>query len=653
MLLSTKYNSCALQSHHWELGEECRWKFTRGISSSREVITHKTLDTLGTLFIEGNVVNLSYKELESIEGIEKLTFVNIQTGTPILLKDVGDLVLILKGNELISLPEGLFTLTNLTVLNVHGNHIDQLPDSLGNLINLRELYLGFNDLAELPSTLGLLENLKILNVEHNTLRALPASFGQLRALEELHIIYNDGLFASSLNILQLKQYFGELLPLESDINTITRSRELSLSTSVSSSRTIKDIPLERCSISSFMVKTCISRMRKCHINLSDLGLTDIAGIDQLEVNYNNALVPLSQVPNLVLDLSNNQLTALPDDICKLQLSWLILRNNKLATLLDSIDSLGRLELLALSHNNLTSLPSSLENMTELEHLYLGDNFLNQVVLPENLEVLVLSNNDLGGFVVPDTYFPAKLKRIYLNNNRINIDSFVAHYTLFNLASLWSLTLHDNLIKNLPIFKLMISLNKLTLNNNQLTALPDNFFENIKFLMSLDLSNNPFESLPSSLVQLKYLKSLRLVGCRNLPFAALTEINGKKDDSSEDVTFISFSGLSKKLVNSFLFSLVKLGYLRTLGLIGRQSSSLAPLVDPKSKKIERIAYLERFDDDTLHEKRKVISKFLTDLHQKNHLIFFDLWKALQTSGNEYHSLKAKVPQDIGDMINQYL
>lgn len=98
-----------------------------------------------------------------------------------------------------------------------------------------------------------------------------------------------------------------------------------------------------------------------------------------------------------LDLSNNQLKALPNNIGKLEsLNILNLYDNNLMTIPDSIGSLTSLKKLVLTSNRLQRLPESIGNLTDLEQLSLRSNELSSLpstlVNLKNLKSLDLSNN---------------------------------------------------------------------------------------------------------------------------------------------------------------------------------------------------------------------------------------------------------------------
>ena len=127
---------------------------------------------------------------------------------------------------------------------------------------------------------------------------------------------------------------------------------------------------------------------------------------------------------ITLDLSNNQLTTLPEAIAQLSnLSLLDLSDNQLTRLPEAIAQLSNLSWLNLSDNQLTTLPEAIAQLSNLNVLYLSDNQLTR--LPEaiaqlsNLRVLDLRNNQLT--TLPEAIKQlSQLEKLDLRGNQLNI-----------------------------------------------------------------------------------------------------------------------------------------------------------------------------------------------------------------------------------------
>ncbi|MDC0932423.1 leucine-rich repeat-containing protein kinase family protein [Arcobacteraceae bacterium] len=105
-----------------------------------------------------------------------------------------------------------------------------------------------------------------------------------------------------------------------------------------------------------------------------------------------------QCKNLyMLGLKGNQIDTFDENILPLSISWLILTDNKLKTIPDSIGDLVKLQKFALSGNKLNKLPLSMQKCKNLELLRLSANNLTHIPdwlleLPK-LSWLAFSGND--------------------------------------------------------------------------------------------------------------------------------------------------------------------------------------------------------------------------------------------------------------------
>ena len=228
---------------------------------------------------------------------------------------------------------------------------------------------------------------------------------------------------------------------------------------------------------------------------------DLLNIQHLLLN-NNLLIELStsilKYQNLItIDISCNNLTFIPDDICKLRhLKRLFAKENRFddMSLPKSFGSFlcANLEVLNLSGNMFTQFPPQLLELETLKELYLGGNKLS--ILPKNFDMLTeLETFYLGGnnlVSIPDEICQlVNLKTLNLSNNRI-------HYlppSLARLKRLKTLSVHNNNLTTLPIELVKVNLAELSLRNNPLVS---------RFIMDLDYSVPSLLELTGRLIKSK-------------------------------------------------------------------------------------------------------------------------------------------------------
>ncbi len=275
-----------------------------------------------------------------------------------------------KCNKLEKLPDIVFELSTLTVLDVSFNALTFVPSGpFRQMKSLRELNLANNSLVSLPDEIAQLASLEVLSVESNLLKKLP-ELGALRSLTTL-VAYDNKLQAAPRN-------------LPSSLETIDLSRNDL--TSLSGSNVCSIASLKTLDLSS---NRLVELPRFRAPRLEELAVAD---------NRLESLSPLEDLPELrVLDASRNALRALPFSIGALsQLSEVHLRNNYLESLPPSLGMCQHLRMLDVSDNKLESVPEELGLIPSLTHLKLRHNSLHWVPaklshLP-HLQELDLVNN---------------------------------------------------------------------------------------------------------------------------------------------------------------------------------------------------------------------------------------------------------------------
>ncbi|GFO39701.1 leucine-rich repeat-containing protein [Plakobranchus ocellatus] len=172
---------------------------------------------------------------------------------------------------------------------------------------------------------------------------------------------------------------------------------------------------------------------------------------------------------IVLDISSNKMTFIPDEICQLtKMRTLIAKNNHLTTASfpKGLSSLKSLEVLNVSGNHLEIFPTQFTLLEKLQVLHIGGNVLKK--LPSSikalskLEVLYLGGNCLSEI-------PAEVGNLEMLTSLVLCDNRLQSLppTLINLHRLRSLSLHNNQLSTLPTEIVALNLVELSLRNNPL------------------------------------------------------------------------------------------------------------------------------------------------------------------------------------------
>jgi Leucine-rich repeat (LRR) protein len=232
-----------------------------------------------------------------------------------------------------------------------------------------------------------------------------------------------------------------------------------------------------------------------------------------------------------LNLSNNQLSELPDLARLIHLKNLTLPTNQLTALPKSISKLTKLETLNLGYNQLKELPDGIFNSADLKYIHLNNNNLTSI--PGNitklkkLSGLNVSFNQLSE--LPNRL--GELTSLHTFNFSVNEISTLPA-SIGQLKRLKFLGLEHNPLKNLPeTLGDCDSLQNLTIHNCLLETLPNSIgkLEQLRYLSLTDQDNyyvrrrllgpenivqpakyrNQLRTLPTSLGQCKKIQNLDL------------------------------------------------------------------------------------------------------------------------------------------------
>ncbi|XP_078096507.1 protein flightless-1 homolog [Mustelus asterias] len=277
-------------------------------------------------------------------------------------------------------PDDIFQLDDLSVLDLSYNQLTEIPRELENAKNMLVLNLSHNSIDNIPNQLFInLTDLLYLDLSDNSLESLPPQMRRLVHLQTL-ILNNNPLMHA-----QLRQ-----LPAMTALQTLhlrnTQRTQSNLPTSLEGLSNLLDVDL-----------SCndLSRVPECLYTLSSLRRLNLSTNQISELS-----LCIDQWTQLeTLNLSRNQLTSLPSAICKLiKLKKLYLNSNKLDFdgIPSGIGKLASLEEFMAANNNLELVPESLCRCGKLKKLVLNKNRL--VTLPEaihfltDLEVLDVREN---------------------------------------------------------------------------------------------------------------------------------------------------------------------------------------------------------------------------------------------------------------------
>ncbi|KAJ6240584.1 hypothetical protein M0813_24038 [Anaeramoeba flamelloides] len=283
-----------------------------------------------------------------------------------------------------------------------------------------------------------------------------------------------------------------------------------------------------------------------------------------------------------LSLFGKKLEELPTVVMSYpNLKRLILRNNHIPSLPTKLKHLNNLQFLDYSQNCLTSTPLNLWNLKSLKTLVIDINLLT--TLDSRLSSLV------------------DLESLRLRKNKLNC----LPQSLSSLKSLKHLDLGYNVLKMFPICVCHFEhLTTLLLDQNRLRELPKDF-NRLKNLNKLVLSFNDFVEFPNEPFQnLTKLKTLEMNGC------ALIEIG---DSISNLINLVFFSVRSNRIsfVSEKISNLDKLAtFDLTDNLLTRLPNSVSKLNSLKIIKISKNKF----------------SQFPTSILQLPNLTHILAWKA---------------------------
>lgn len=322
------------------------------------------------------------------------------------------------------IPDIVFGLTSLTLLDFSHNRISLVQNSICELSQLQELCLGSNPILALPRTLHLMTKLTVLRIDIETLRFPPRSV-LVNGLHAVKEFYQQAFYAnvgcidlSNCGIDEADPYWLSALssglgPVRS-IN-IERNILSSIGDQVVYSSQEGDQQQHAFELDEQNDRAVFSWMSDTtHIFASNNRFIDfpcafVVGARQslvhLDISNNHMKrIPINVFPYLSflgeLKMMFCGLIAVPSDIgCCRVLTACNISHNSLSEIPSSIGYCGRLESLNISHNTLRKLPDSLTVLRSLKTVNAEHNALVHLHLWEansmpSLQNLLLTSNKL-------------------------------------------------------------------------------------------------------------------------------------------------------------------------------------------------------------------------------------------------------------------
>uniref|UniRef100_A0A3Q2DJP3 FLII actin remodeling protein n=1 Tax=Cyprinodon variegatus TaxID=28743 RepID=A0A3Q2DJP3_CYPVA len=305
------------------------------------------------------------------------------------------------------LPEELSSLQKLEHLSVSHNSLTTLHGDLSSLPNLRAVVARANSLKNsgVPDDIFQLEDLSVLDLSYNQLTEIPRDLENSRNMLVLNLSHNsidsipNQLFINLTDLLYLDLSDNKLDSLPPQMRRLVHLQTLILNNNPLMHAQLRQLPA--------MVALQTLHLRNTQRTQSNMptsleGLTNLADVD-LSCN------DLTRVPECLYSLSS--------------LKRLNLSSNQITELSLCIDQWTQLETLNLSRNQLTSLPSAICKLSKLKKLYVNSNKLDFDGLPSGVSKLasltefMAANNNLE--LIPEGLCRCdKLKKLVLNKNRL-------------------------------------------------------------------------------------------------------------------------------------------------------------------------------------------------------------------------------------------
>lgn len=306
----------------------------------------------------------------------------------------------LSGNKLNTLPPEIGVLKSLKTMNLAWNNIFKLPDSIGDLQSLELLDLSHNNMSVMKGNFAQLHKLEDMNLSHNMFKTVPPVLLKLRALRILDFSFNALQHLAVLpDFLDMSAVWHEGhdprtgAPIFVNVLTKERCKDISNYDGGGIRRNKQ--------LHTFQPEGTMGYIRR-RVWLSVCQVLEWEPIEDVESGWiyfrNNVSgdttwdMPLAvdtydSCPSLEkLILNNNMLKGLADSLSRCpHLKTIVANNNRLHALPEEIGRLKELVMLDSEHNELKIIPSSICECSALREIKVQGNQL--IRLPDLLGTL--------------------------------------------------------------------------------------------------------------------------------------------------------------------------------------------------------------------------------------------------------------------------
>ena len=467
-------------------------------------------------------------------------------------------------NKFNLIPQGIYQLNNLKLLDMSGNNINEIDGNLiKGLSSLVELDLSKNKIRYIPNNIQFLTFLEVLRISNNQLLEIPEELGVLTRLKKLFLNEN------SLQFLP-RNLFSKIVGLE----------EIYLY-----KNQLEDICDSSSSIFDNMKHLKFLDIHSNHLTIFNI-FTEMPILDSLLLSYNQLqhINGLDKCYNLTnLDLNNNKISEFPSDILKLKkLSTLNLQNNDLNSIPNTLGLMNNLIRLNIEGNPLKRLVGKMRNCTTQEL----KNYLKSRITEQDLDNTPMTKEDLYD----------------INDVENNLNNQIIQNIYNN-----GLMMKEMNLKNIPIEEMQNSLkinsiNKIDFSKNQINDINNLTFvlNRIESLSELNLSNNLIEKFPLIILSLPNLSILNISKNKlnRFPYDEFTSTNLSQIKCDLTNLDISFNYLNK--------------FPDVIGLF--QNISNINLASNNINSIDNILNMKLFEIDTINLSDNKIEKLPNKLYK---------------------------------------